>query len=123
MHSFDLPYLYDCVTNAGLRSLHVVPEQSSLWASIVKYFVPTTTIKTMIQNLSVVLGARYYMREEHEFGTFQSGSCARTPQLSVSSMEARWVNLNVVDASVQTSRPPGAACAAIGVPVASPDLR
>ena len=48
----------------------MAPEQSSLWASIVKYFVPTT-IETMIQNLSVVLGARYYMREEHEFGTFQ----------------------------------------------------
>jgi hypothetical protein len=60
----------DCVTTSGLRSFHVVPEQSSLWASIVKYFVPTT-IETMIQNLSVVLGARYYMREEHEFGTFQ----------------------------------------------------
>jgi alkylation response protein AidB-like acyl-CoA dehydrogenase len=60
----------DCVTNAGLRSFHIVPEQSSLWASIVKYFVPTT-IEAMIQNLSVVLGARYYMREEHEFGTFQ----------------------------------------------------
>jgi hypothetical protein len=28
-------------------------------------------IETMIQNLSVVLGARYYMREEHEWGTFQ----------------------------------------------------
>jgi alkylation response protein AidB-like acyl-CoA dehydrogenase len=60
----------DCVTTSGLRSFHVVPQQSSLWASIVKYFVPTT-IETMIQNLSVVLGARYYMREEHEFGTFQ----------------------------------------------------
>src|SRR6185437_1994990 len=42
----------------------------SLWASIVKYFVPTT-IEAMIQNLSVVLGARYYMRAEHEWGTFQ----------------------------------------------------
>jgi alkylation response protein AidB-like acyl-CoA dehydrogenase len=60
----------DCVVNSGLRSFHVVPEQSSLWSSIVKYFVPTT-IETMIQNLSVVLGARYYMREEHEWGTFQ----------------------------------------------------
>ncbi|MBV8794424.1 MAG: acyl-CoA dehydrogenase [Hyphomicrobiales bacterium] len=60
----------DCVTISGLRSFHVVPEQSSLWASIVKYFVPTT-IEAMIQNLSVVLGARYYMREEHEWGTFQ----------------------------------------------------
>ena len=27
----------DCVVNSGLRSFHVVPEQSSLWASIVKY--------------------------------------------------------------------------------------
>lgn len=60
----------DCVTISGLRSFHVVPEQSSLWASIVKYFVPTT-IEAMIQSLSVVLGARYYMREEHEWGTFQ----------------------------------------------------
>jgi alkylation response protein AidB-like acyl-CoA dehydrogenase len=60
----------DCVTNSGLRAFHVVPEQASLWSSIVKYFVPTT-IETMIQNLSVVLGARYYMREEHEWGTFQ----------------------------------------------------
>jgi alkylation response protein AidB-like acyl-CoA dehydrogenase len=60
----------DCVTTSGLRSFHVVPEQSSLWASVVKYFVPTT-IETMIQSLSVVLGARYYMREEHEWGTFQ----------------------------------------------------
>jgi len=60
----------DCVTISGLRSFHVVPEQSSLWASIVKYFVPTT-LETMTQSLSVVLGARYYMREEHEWGTFQ----------------------------------------------------
>jgi alkylation response protein AidB-like acyl-CoA dehydrogenase len=60
----------DCVTTSGLRSFHVAPGQSSLWASIVKYFVPTT-IETMIQSLSVVLGARYYMREEHEWGTFQ----------------------------------------------------
>jgi alkylation response protein AidB-like acyl-CoA dehydrogenase len=60
----------DCVTTTGLRSFHAVPEQSSLWTSIVKYFVPTT-LETMMQNLSVVLGARYYMREEHEWGTFQ----------------------------------------------------
>jgi alkylation response protein AidB-like acyl-CoA dehydrogenase len=60
----------ECVTNSGLRALHVVPEQSSLWSAVVKYFVPTT-IEAMIQNLSVILGARYYMREEHEWGTFQ----------------------------------------------------
>jgi hypothetical protein len=60
----------DCVTSSGLRSFHVAPEQSSLWASIVKYFVPTT-LEAMMQSLSVVLGARYYMREEHEWGAFQ----------------------------------------------------
>ena len=60
----------DCVTTSGLRSFHVAPEQSSLWACVVKYFVPTT-LETMTQNLSVILGARYYMREEHEWGTFQ----------------------------------------------------
>lgn len=60
----------DCVTTAGLQAFHVVPEQVSLWSAVVKYFVPTT-IEGMIQDLSVVLGARYYLREEHEWGTFQ----------------------------------------------------
>jgi len=60
----------DCVTSSGLRALQVVPEQGSVWSAVVKYFVPTT-IEAMIQNLSVVMGARYYMREEHEWGTFQ----------------------------------------------------
>ena len=60
----------DCVTRSGLRAFHAVPEQVSVWSALVKYFVPVT-IETMIQNLSVILGARYYMREEHEWGTFQ----------------------------------------------------
>lgn len=60
----------DCVATAGLRALHVTPAQASIWSAVVKYFVPTT-IETMIQSLSVVLGARYYLREEHERGTFQ----------------------------------------------------
>lgn len=60
----------DCVTTSGLRAFHVVPGQASVWSAVIKYFVPTT-IETMIQTLSVVLGARFYMREEHEWGTFQ----------------------------------------------------
>ncbi|MEQ9407214.1 MAG: acyl-CoA dehydrogenase [Fuerstiella sp.] len=60
----------DCVTISGLRAFHAVPGQISVWSAVVKYFVPTT-IEAMIQNLSVVMGARYYMRNEHEWGTFQ----------------------------------------------------
>jgi alkylation response protein AidB-like acyl-CoA dehydrogenase len=60
----------DCVAAAGRRALHATPAQASVWSAVVKYFVPTT-IESMINNLSVVLGARYYMREEHEWGTFQ----------------------------------------------------
>jgi alkylation response protein AidB-like acyl-CoA dehydrogenase len=60
----------ECVSNSGLRSFHVVPEQFSVWSPVVKFFVPTV-IEAMVQDISVVLGARHYMREEHEWGVFQ----------------------------------------------------
>lgn len=60
----------DCVTASGLRAFHAVPEQMSVWSAAVKYFVPTA-IESMMQRLSVVMGARGYMRDEHECGTFQ----------------------------------------------------
>ena len=60
----------DCVATAAMRGFHVVPEQFSVWSAVVKYFVPTT-MENMIQKLSVVLGARYYLREEHDLGIFQ----------------------------------------------------
>jgi alkylation response protein AidB-like acyl-CoA dehydrogenase len=60
----------ECVTNSGLRSFHVLPEQFNVWSPVVKYFVPTT-IEAMTQDISVVHGARHYMREEHEWGVFQ----------------------------------------------------
>lgn len=60
----------DCETISSARGFHVVPEQFSVWASIVKYFV-TTQLETAINNLSVVLGSRFYMREEHDSGIFQ----------------------------------------------------
>lgn len=80
---FDLPHarqtlvngfidilLCDCQTIASARGFHVIPEQFSVWASVVKYFV-TTQLETMINNVSVVLGSRFYLREEHESGIFQ----------------------------------------------------
>jgi len=60
----------DCVGTVATRGLHVLTEQFSVWSSIVKYFVPHT-IERSIQNLAVVLGARYYFREEHVWGIFQ----------------------------------------------------
>ena len=60
----------DCETIGAARGFHIIPEQFSVWASVVKYFV-TTQLETMINNVYVVLGSRFYMRSEHEAGIFQ----------------------------------------------------
>ena len=60
----------DCETIGAARGFSVVPEQFSVWAAVVKYFV-TTQLETMVNNVYPVLGSRFYMREEHDFGIFQ----------------------------------------------------
>ncbi len=60
----------ECVSFAAVRSLHVATNQMSLFSAIIKYFVPTTT-EEIIRRISAVLGARYYLREEHCYGIFQ----------------------------------------------------
>ncbi len=60
----------DCVAISTARSLHVVPEQASIWSAITKAFV-TKTIEKVIEDLSVVMGARFYLREGHDWGIFQ----------------------------------------------------
>ncbi|MEM1168582.1 MAG: acyl-CoA dehydrogenase [Cyanobacteria bacterium P01_H01_bin.35] len=60
----------DCETIGAARGFHVIPEQFSVWGAVVKYFV-TVQLETMINNISSVLGSRFYMREEHDFGMFQ----------------------------------------------------
>ena len=60
----------DCETIGAARGFHVIPEQFSVWASVTKYFV-TTQIETMINSVYTVLGSRFYMREEHDWGIFQ----------------------------------------------------
>lgn len=80
---FDIPYsrkllveafldllISECVTLAAVRSLHIAPDQMSLWSAVVKYFVPTT-IENAIHNLSIILGARYYLRSGLNAGIFQ----------------------------------------------------
>jgi alkylation response protein AidB-like acyl-CoA dehydrogenase len=60
----------DCETIGSARGFHTVPEQFSIWAAVVKYFV-TVQLEKMINEVSVVLGARFYMRDEHDWGIFQ----------------------------------------------------
>jgi alkylation response protein AidB-like acyl-CoA dehydrogenase len=60
----------DCATIGVARAFNVIPEQISVWSAVVKYFV-TVTLEKMVTDVSVVLGARFYMREEHDFGIFQ----------------------------------------------------
>ncbi|HET8843515.1 MAG TPA: acyl-CoA dehydrogenase, partial [Ktedonobacteraceae bacterium] len=80
---FDIPYsrkmlvesfvdllICECVTLAAVRSLHAAPEQMSIWSAAAKYFVPTT-IENAIHRLSIVLGARYYLRSGPGAGIFQ----------------------------------------------------
>ena len=60
----------DCETIGAARGFSVVPEQFSVWAAVVKYFV-TTQLEKMVNDVYVVLGSRFYMRDEHDYGIFQ----------------------------------------------------
>lgn len=60
----------ECVSIAAARSIHVEPEQMSVRSAISKFFVPTT-VEKILKSLSVVMGARQYLRQEHCDGVFQ----------------------------------------------------
>ena len=60
----------DSLTSLVLRALHAVPAQASVHSAIVKYLVPTLAEQAM-QKLSVVYGARYYLRSSDDPGIFQ----------------------------------------------------
>lgn len=70
VNAFTDLLIADCMAIFTARAMHVVPEQLSVLSAIVKYFVPTTA-ETVIRDLSVILGARFYLRESHDFGVFQ----------------------------------------------------
>jgi alkylation response protein AidB-like acyl-CoA dehydrogenase len=55
---------------AAARALHVVPEQGSVISSAAKYFVPHTAERAL-RDVGTVLGARGYLREEHDAGLYQ----------------------------------------------------
>jgi alkylation response protein AidB-like acyl-CoA dehydrogenase len=60
----------DCVALAAARALHAAPEQMSLWSAVAKYYVPTM-VEEVMKSLGVVLGARHFLREGHDWGIFQ----------------------------------------------------
>lgn len=62
--------LCDAIAIACARFMHVVPGQASLVSSISKYLVPTTC-ERILAECSVILGARFFLREAHWHGMFQ----------------------------------------------------
>lgn len=60
----------ECVALGAVRSLHQATPQMSISSAVTKYFVPTQ-IEQTIKDLAVVMGARHFLREEHDFGIFQ----------------------------------------------------
>jgi alkylation response protein AidB-like acyl-CoA dehydrogenase len=62
--------LCDSLLTAAARSLHFVPSEASVHSAVVKYLVPQLLEQTLKQ-LSVVLGARYYLRKGDRHGIFQ----------------------------------------------------
>jgi alkylation response protein AidB-like acyl-CoA dehydrogenase len=59
----------DSLSLVGTRAVHLLPDETSVYASAVKYLVPKI-LSELMYDLSIVLGARFYVREG-EFGIFQ----------------------------------------------------
>jgi alkylation response protein AidB-like acyl-CoA dehydrogenase len=60
----------DCVAISAARALQACPGQASVWSAVAKFFVPATVEKVM-RDLSVVLGARFFLRDGHQWSMFQ----------------------------------------------------
>jgi len=55
----------DCVSLMSARSLHVITEQMSVISALTKFYIPKK-LQNTLNDLSVILGARQYVREGHE---------------------------------------------------------
>jgi alkylation response protein AidB-like acyl-CoA dehydrogenase len=69
-NSFLDMLICDCVNIGAARGFHVATDQFSVWSAVDKYFVPVT-LEQVMKDTSVVLGSRFYMRDEHDSGVFQ----------------------------------------------------
>lgn len=68
--SFADLLLAEAAVTGAVRGLQGLPAQTGIFAAAVKFFVPTLLERTMAQ-LSVVLGARSYLREHPHYGVHQ----------------------------------------------------
>ncbi|MCQ4084290.1 acyl-CoA/acyl-ACP dehydrogenase [Streptomyces sp. RB6PN25] len=79
---FDIPHVRATVAGAfvdllicdslalvGTRAVHLLPEQTSVYAAVVKYLVPKL-LQEATYDLSIVLGANFYVRDG-AYGVFQ----------------------------------------------------
>lgn len=62
--------LGDILLMGAARALHVAPRRLYLQASIVKYFLPTA-MEAVMQSMSSLIGARYFLRSNFANGIFQ----------------------------------------------------
>src|SRR5207249_2562508 len=69
-HAFVDLLVADCVATACARAVQAAPEQLSLFSAVAKSFVPAL-IEGAIRDLSIVLGARHYLREGFAAGAFE----------------------------------------------------
>lgn len=69
-HAFIDLLICDAVAISAARALQACPGQASVWSAVAKYFVPATVEKVM-RDLSLVLGARFFLRDGHPWSMFQ----------------------------------------------------
>lgn len=60
----------ECLAVAAARAIQAAPERMGVLSAVAKYFIPVT-VEELVGRLKVVLGARHYLREEHDWGLFQ----------------------------------------------------
>lgn len=60
----------DCLATSTARAWHMITDQMSIWASAVKYFVPTV-LEESVHQLASVLGSRFFLRDDYAEGLFQ----------------------------------------------------
>ena len=66
----SISLICDCVAISAARALQACPGQASVWSAVTKFFVPAT-VENVMRDLSVVLGARFFLRDGHPWNMFQ----------------------------------------------------
>jgi alkylation response protein AidB-like acyl-CoA dehydrogenase len=64
LECFCLQIIQDCISFTVVRAATLAPQYVPLWSALIKYFAPTLA-KDIVEQCSVVLGARGYLRENN----------------------------------------------------------